>query len=77
MWHGRPRAALRSYQEVLLHSDDPAKIDVARVGIWVASANVLNLADFEKQFEILAKLDDEMISLWDAPVHTAGLRWGR
>jgi phosphoenolpyruvate---glycerone phosphotransferase subunit DhaK len=25
----------------------------------------------------LAKLDDEMISLWDAPVHTAGLRWGR
>jgi dihydroxyacetone kinase-like protein len=25
----------------------------------------------------LAKLDDEMIALWDAPVHTAGLRWGR
>ncbi len=25
----------------------------------------------------LTKLDDEMISLWDAPVHTAGLRWGR
>ena len=25
----------------------------------------------------LARLDDEMISLWDAPVHTAGLRWGR
>jgi phosphoenolpyruvate---glycerone phosphotransferase subunit DhaK len=25
----------------------------------------------------LTRLDDEMIGLWDAPVHTAGLRWGR
>jgi dihydroxyacetone kinase-like protein len=25
----------------------------------------------------LCKLDDEMIRLWDAPVHTPGLRWGR
>jgi dihydroxyacetone kinase-like protein len=25
----------------------------------------------------LTRLDDEMISLWDAPVHTPGLRWGR
>jgi dihydroxyacetone kinase-like protein len=25
----------------------------------------------------LLKLDDEMLSLWDAPVHTPGLRWGR
>jgi len=24
----------------------------------------------------LARLDDEMIRLWDAPVHTAALRWG-
>jgi len=24
----------------------------------------------------LLKLDDEMTKLWDAPVHTAGLRWG-
>ena len=24
----------------------------------------------------LLRLDDEMIRLWDAPVHTAGLRWG-
>ena len=24
----------------------------------------------------LTKLDDEMVSLWDAPVHTAALRWG-
>jgi dihydroxyacetone kinase-like protein len=22
------------------------------------------------------KLDDEMVRLWDAPVHTAALRWG-
>jgi dihydroxyacetone kinase-like protein len=25
----------------------------------------------------LLKLDDEMLSLWDAPVHPPGLRWGR
>jgi dihydroxyacetone kinase-like protein len=25
----------------------------------------------------LLKLDDEMIELWDAPVQTAALRWGR
>ena len=24
----------------------------------------------------LTRLDDEMMRLWDAPVHTAGLRWG-
>jgi dihydroxyacetone kinase-like protein len=24
----------------------------------------------------LLRMDDEMIRLWDAPVHTAGLRWG-
>lgn len=24
----------------------------------------------------LLKLDDEMVELWDAPVHTAALRWG-
>jgi dihydroxyacetone kinase-like protein len=25
----------------------------------------------------LARLDDELIRLWDAPVHTPSLRWGR
>ena len=25
----------------------------------------------------LTKLDPEMLELWDAPVHTAALRWGR
>ncbi|HYZ00836.1 MAG TPA: dihydroxyacetone kinase subunit DhaK, partial [Candidatus Binatia bacterium] len=24
----------------------------------------------------LLRLDDELTSLWDAPVHTPGLRWG-
>jgi dihydroxyacetone kinase-like protein len=24
----------------------------------------------------VTRLDDELIRLWDAPVHTAGLRWG-
>jgi dihydroxyacetone kinase-like protein len=25
----------------------------------------------------LLKLDDELTGLWDAPVHTPALRWGR
>jgi dihydroxyacetone kinase-like protein len=25
----------------------------------------------------LTRLDDQLIELWDAPVHTPGLRWGR
>jgi len=25
----------------------------------------------------MLKLDDELIDLWDAPVHTPALRWGR
>jgi phosphoenolpyruvate---glycerone phosphotransferase subunit DhaK len=25
----------------------------------------------------LARLDDELVQLWDAPVHTAALRWGK
>jgi dihydroxyacetone kinase-like protein len=24
----------------------------------------------------LLRLDDEMVELWDAPVHTPALRWG-
>ena len=24
----------------------------------------------------LSLVDDELLGLWDAPVHTAGLRWG-
>jgi dihydroxyacetone kinase-like protein len=24
----------------------------------------------------VVKADDELLRLWDAPVHTAGLRWG-
>jgi len=24
----------------------------------------------------LTRLDNEIATLWDAPVHTAGLRWG-
>ena len=24
----------------------------------------------------LLRMDDELIRLWDAPVHTPGLRWG-
>jgi len=25
----------------------------------------------------LTRLDEELLRLWDAPVHTAALRWGR
>ena len=48
-------------------------ITVARslVGSYITS---LEMAGFSVT---LLKLDDELIRLWDAPVHTAALRWGR
>jgi dihydroxyacetone kinase-like protein len=48
-------------------------ITIARslVGSYITS---LEMAGFSVT---LLRLDDELIRLWDAPVHTAALRWGR
>ncbi|MRX44823.1 dihydroxyacetone kinase subunit DhaK [Agromyces kandeliae] len=53
---------------------------LAEKGITIERSLVGNyITSLEMQgFSItLLKLDDEMIGLWDAPVHTAALRWGR
>ncbi|HEY0804078.1 MAG TPA: dihydroxyacetone kinase subunit DhaK [Pseudonocardiaceae bacterium] len=47
-------------------------IEVARrlVGPYITSLEMQGISI------TLLKLDDELIDLWDAPVHTAALRWG-
>jgi phosphoenolpyruvate---glycerone phosphotransferase subunit DhaK len=51
----------------------PSGVEVARslVGNYVTSLDMAGAS------VTLALLDDEMVRYWDAPVHTAGLRWGR
>jgi dihydroxyacetone kinase-like protein len=48
-------------------------IEIARnlVGSYVTSLEMAGCSI------TLTRADDEMLHLWDAPVHTAGLRWGR
>jgi dihydroxyacetone kinase-like protein len=51
---------------------DKAGISVARslVGNYITSLEMAGCS------VTLLKADDELVGLWDAPVHTAGLRWG-
>jgi dihydroxyacetone kinase-like protein len=46
------------------------KIARSLVGTYVTSLDMAGCSI------TLAMLDDEMERLWDAPVHTAALRWG-
>ncbi|TCP95726.1 dihydroxyacetone kinase DhaK subunit [Cricetibacter osteomyelitidis] len=46
------------------------KIERSLVGSYCTSLDMQGISI------TLLKVDDEMLSLWDAPVHTAGLRWG-
>ncbi len=49
-------------------------------GITVARSlvgNYITSLEMQGMSLTLLKLDDEMIELWDAPVQTAALRWGR
>jgi phosphoenolpyruvate---glycerone phosphotransferase subunit DhaK len=47
-------------------------IEVSRslVGNYITSLEMQGMS------VTLLRLDDELTQLWDAPVHTAGLRWG-
>ena len=38
--------------------------------------NYITSLEMQGMSMTLLKLDDEMVELWDAPVHTAALRWG-
>jgi dihydroxyacetone kinase-like protein len=51
---------------------DKAGITIARslVGNYITSLEMAGCS------VTLLKVDDELVGLWDAPVHTAGLRWG-
>src|SRR2546430_2173593 len=59
---------------------DAAERRLAAGGLTIARSLVGN---FVTSLEMagcsvtLARLDEEMLRLWDAPVHTAALRWGR
>jgi dihydroxyacetone kinase-like protein len=58
---------------------DAAVRALASRGIGVARSLVGNYCTSLEMAGVsltLAKLDDEMTRLWDAPVHTAALRWG-
>ena len=49
-------------------------------GITIARSlvgNYITSLEMQGMSLTLLKLDDEMIELWDAPVQTAALRWGR
>ena len=49
-------------------------------GITIARSlvgNYITSLEMQGMSLTLLKLDDEMIQLWDAPVQTAALRWGR
>ena len=53
---------------------------LAERGITIARSlvgNYITSLEMQGMSLTLLKLDDEMIELWDAPVHTAALRWGR
>ena len=58
---------------------DAAARRLAKDGLTVARAlvgNYVTSLEMAGCSVTLARLDDEMIRLWDAPVHTAALRWG-
>ncbi|HEU4756252.1 MAG TPA: dihydroxyacetone kinase subunit DhaK [Agromyces sp.] len=61
--------AYRRAAEVL--AERGIRIERSLVGNFITS---LEMQGFSLT---LLKLDDEMLGLWDAPVHTAALRWGR
>jgi dihydroxyacetone kinase-like protein len=50
--------------------DRGVKIERNLVGSYITSLEMAGCSI------TLLKLDDEMVKLWDAPVHTAALRWG-
>jgi len=48
-------------------------------GIGIARTlvgNYITSLDMQGCSVTLMRADDELLKLWDAPVHTAGLRWG-
>ena len=68
------------YSGKVYHGGGANRSDTTRVGLNI-TYNVAWLRQEENQYlsvprEIAETLDDEMLRLWDSPVHTPGLRWG-
>jgi dihydroxyacetone kinase-like protein len=60
--------AMRRVAQAL--ADGGYKLERSLVGSYITSLEMAGLSI------TLLKLDDDLASLWDAPVHTPGLRWG-
>jgi phosphoenolpyruvate---glycerone phosphotransferase subunit DhaK len=60
--------AMRRVAEAL--SEGGYQLERSLVGSYITSLEMAGLSI------TLLRLDDELVRLWDAPVHTAGLRWG-
>ena len=61
----------------LMYNEVPQPLDAA--GITVARSlvgNYITSLEMAGCSVTLLKVDDELVRLWDAPVNTAGLRWG-
>ena len=54
LWEGRPESALRSFEELLSHSDDPRIKESAQTGLWIA----LKLIGDVKEIEASAGIVD-------------------
>ncbi len=58
---------------------DAARRAMASSGIEIVrslTGNYVTSLDMAGCSFTLSLMDDEALSLWDAPVHTAALRWG-
>jgi dihydroxyacetone kinase-like protein len=53
-----------------LLDDGGVRIDRNLVGAYITSLEMQGAS------VTILRLDDELTRLWDAPVHTPGLRWG-
>ena len=70
-WH----AAHRALRRVQQRRQDPRRARASSIGRSLVGNYItsLEMAGFSVT---LLRLDDELTALWDAPVHTAALRWG-
>jgi dihydroxyacetone kinase-like protein len=70
---GTPLLELTLLYDAARRALAPSGVEIARplVGNYVTSLDMAGAS------VTLTLLDDEMTGYWDAPVHTAGLRWGR
>ena len=62
--------------EILRNLESPFILWIQIDIYFLASTNYVTSLDMAGCSFTLSLMDDEALSLWDAPVHTAALRWG-